>query len=199
MRAPLRSFAQTAGVESAAVVEQRVGLVAVAAAFDFADKDDVVAFFVAAAVKAFKRGHGALDQRRAMLAGVPVHAGVAVNVFGGELVGQRGLFGTEHVNRVVAAGQQRGHRARFHGQAPQHQGGRQRHRVEGADRQTHQAPGGVDGGDDRHTRGKLPQGVAKLALGEVGGECAFRGAIGKRRCVVQVIDRIDWMKKTRAV
>ena len=52
------------------MVEQRVGLVAVLAAFDFAHKNDVVAFFVAAAVKAFKRGNRALDQRRAMLAGV---------------------------------------------------------------------------------------------------------------------------------
>ena len=42
------------GVELAAVEQQRCSAGAVTAAFDFTDEDDMVAFFVAAAVEAFE-------------------------------------------------------------------------------------------------------------------------------------------------
>ena len=80
-----------------------------AAAFDFADKNQVVALGVAAAVAAVKVGDGPGNQRRAGQAAVPGHAGKAVDVFGGELAGQGLMFGPQHIDGVVAAAAQHLH------------------------------------------------------------------------------------------
>ena len=145
-------------VEAAGMEDQR-RLAAVAAALDFADHDDVIAFDVAAAVVAFEPGGAAAVQHR-RAARRPRH-GQAVEAVGrsagGEAARQRDLVGAQHIDDVAIAALEGFPRRRAAGQAPQHQRRIQRHRVEGADRQPDGRAIGVGGGDHRHAGGVASQ------------------------------------------
>jgi hypothetical protein len=70
--------AELSGLEN----QRRAGGVMDAAAFDFADEDDMVALVVAAAVMAFKPGKRLVQDRQAMFAELIVKTGKAVTVQG---------------------------------------------------------------------------------------------------------------------
>ena len=89
------------GVKLAAVVKQRRGVGLVLAMLHFANKNHVVAFNVAAAVKAFKCGRGAAQQRRTRHAIGESNAVPAVNPFAGKPLGQLFLVRRQNINRVV--------------------------------------------------------------------------------------------------
>jgi hypothetical protein len=73
------------------------------AAFYFTDKNNVVAFFMATAVKALKSGYGTFNQWDSVVTSAPGHTLKAINVFGGELIGEMYLISTEDVNGVMRA------------------------------------------------------------------------------------------------
>jgi hypothetical protein len=91
------------GIKLTAMVEQGTRRLEMVAAFYFTDKNNVVAFFMATAVKALKSGYGTFNQRDSVLTSAPGHTLKAVNVFGGELIGEMYLISTEDVNGVMRA------------------------------------------------------------------------------------------------
>jgi len=91
------------GIKLTAMVEQGTRRLQVVAAFYLTDKNNVVAFFMATAVKALKSGYGTFNQRDSVLTSAPGHTLKAVNVFGGELIGEMYLISTEDVNGVMRA------------------------------------------------------------------------------------------------
>ncbi len=98
------------GIKLTTMVEQGAACLEMAAAFYFAYKNHMVPFFMEAAVKALKSSDGALNQRSTVVTCAPGHAGKAVDVFGGELVGKVRLFCAEHIDRVMRAATQHFHR-----------------------------------------------------------------------------------------
>jgi hypothetical protein len=91
------------GIKLTAMVEQGTRRLQVVAAFYLTDKNNVVTFFIATAVKALKSGYGTFNQRDSVLTSAPGHTLKAVNVFGGELIGEMYLISTEDVNGVMRA------------------------------------------------------------------------------------------------
>jgi len=89
------------GIKLTAMVEQGTRRLEMAAAFYLTDKNNVIAFFMAAAVKALKSGYGTFNQRDSVMTSAPGHARKAVNVFGGKLIGEMYLIRTEDVNGVM--------------------------------------------------------------------------------------------------
>lgn len=106
----LRRGENSVGIKLTAVVEQGAACLEMAAAFYLTDKNHMVPFFMAAAVKALKSCDGAINQRYTVVTRAPSHTGKAVDVFGGELVGKVRLFCTEHIDRVMRAATQHFHR-----------------------------------------------------------------------------------------
>ena len=98
------------GIKLAAMVEQGAAYLEMAAAFYLTHKNHMVALFVAAAIKALKSSDCTRNQRYTVLTCAPGHAGKAVDVFGGKLVGEMRLFGTEHIDSVMGAGAKHRHR-----------------------------------------------------------------------------------------
>jgi hypothetical protein len=91
------------GVKLTAMVEQRIRRLQVIAALYLTDKNNVIAFFMAAAVKALKNGYGTFNQRDSVVTSAPGHAFKAINVFGGELIGEMRLFCTKNIDGVIRA------------------------------------------------------------------------------------------------
>jgi hypothetical protein len=91
------------GIKLTAMVEQGTRRLQVVAAFYLTDKNNVVAFFMATAVKALKSGYCPFNQRHSVLTSAPGHTLKAINVFGGELIGEMYLISTEDVNGVMRA------------------------------------------------------------------------------------------------
>jgi hypothetical protein len=89
------------GIKLTAMVEQGTRRLQVVAAFYLTDKNNVVAFFMATAVKALKSGYGTFNQWDSVVTSAPGHTLKAINVFGGELIGEMYLISTEDVNGVV--------------------------------------------------------------------------------------------------
>mgnify|MGYP000985888406 CR=1 FL=1 len=139
-----------------------------ATALDLSDENDVVTFFVTAAVKTLKRCRGALDQGGSTDTQDKVDAREAVATPRGKLHRQILLVGAQDVDRVMGAGAERGHGACRAGQAPQDQRWRQRHGIEGVGGQ---ADIGTLRGTCRYdgdTRGKHAQRVTKFGGGKTG-------------------------------
>ncbi len=88
-------------IELAAVEQQGRRAGAVCTAFHLANKDHVVALFVAAAVEAFKGGCRAIQQGCSARAFDKLHAGETVTATGGKLSCQVLLVGTQDVDGVV--------------------------------------------------------------------------------------------------
>jgi hypothetical protein len=91
------------GIKLTAMVEQGTRRLEMVAAFYFTDKNNVVAFFMATAVKALKSGYGTFNQWDSVVTSAPGHTLKAINVFGGELIGEMYLISTEDVNGVMRA------------------------------------------------------------------------------------------------
>jgi hypothetical protein len=89
------------GIKLTAMVEQGTRRLQVVAAFYLTDKNNVVAFFMATAVKALKSGYGTFNQRHSVMTRATGHTLKAINVFGGKLIGEMYLIRTEDVNGVV--------------------------------------------------------------------------------------------------
>jgi hypothetical protein len=147
----------------------------VRAALDLADEDHVVAFVVAAAVEALEAGRRADQHRRAAGPSGEGHVGPAVDVLGGEALGQRLLVRRQDVDRVVRAGAERGHRAGRARQAPQHQRRRERHRVERVGREADQRAVGRARGDDGHAGGEHAERFPEF-VGRKGGRLGPSGS-----------------------
>jgi hypothetical protein len=97
----LRLGVDGVGIKLTAMVEQGTRRLQVVAAFYLTDKNNVVTFFIATAVKALKSGYGTFNQRNSVVTSAPGHARKAINVFGGKLIGEMYLIRTEDVNGVV--------------------------------------------------------------------------------------------------
>jgi len=97
----LRLGVDGVGIKLTAMVEQGTRRLEMVAAFYFTDKNNVVAFFMATAVKALKSGYGTFNQRNSVVTSAPGHARKAINVFGGKLIGKIYLIRTEDVNGVM--------------------------------------------------------------------------------------------------
>ncbi len=89
------------GIKLTAMVEQGARRLQVVATFYLTDKNNVIAFFMAAAVKALKSGYGTFNQRDSVMTSAPSHARKAVNVFGGKLIGEMYLVSTENIDGVM--------------------------------------------------------------------------------------------------
>src|SRR5690349_14311688 len=81
-----------------AVIDQRQRTLAPLAALDFTHEDDMVAFFILAAVEALEHRGTAFEHRRTARALPEGHAGKTVDVFRGETLSQRALVGGEDVD-----------------------------------------------------------------------------------------------------
>ncbi len=103
----------------------------------------------------------------------------AVDAARGEALGQGLLVGREHVDGVVRTVAKVRHRACMVRQAPEHQRGRKRHRVERVGREAHQRAVGRARGDDGHAGGEHAQRRAEVARGEVGRPCLVAGGAGR--------------------
>jgi hypothetical protein len=99
----LRLGVDGVGIKLTAMVEQGIRRLQVIAAFYLTDKNNVIAFFMAAAVKALKSGYGTFNQRNSVVTSAPGYARKAVSVFGGKLIGEMYLIRTEDVNGVMRA------------------------------------------------------------------------------------------------
>jgi hypothetical protein len=97
----LRLGVDGVGIKLTAMVEQGTRRLQVVAAFYLTDKNNVVAFFMATAVKALKSGYGTFNQRNSVVTSAPGHARKAINVFGGKLIGEMCLFCTKNIDGVV--------------------------------------------------------------------------------------------------
>ena len=91
------------GIKLTTMVEQGTRRLQVVAAFYLTDKNNVVTFFIATAVKALKSGYGTFNQWDSVVTSAPGHTLKAINVFGGELIGEMYLISTEDVNGVMRA------------------------------------------------------------------------------------------------
>ena len=89
------------GIKLTAMVEQGTRRLEMAAAFYLTDKNNVIAFFMAAAVKALKSGYGTFNQRNSVMTRATGHTLKAINVFGGKLIGEMCLFCTKNIDGVV--------------------------------------------------------------------------------------------------
>jgi hypothetical protein len=89
------------GIKLTTMVEQGTRRLQVVAAFYLTDKNNVVAFFMATAVKALKSGYGTFNQRHSVMTRATGHTLKAINVFGGKLIGEMYLISTEDVNGVM--------------------------------------------------------------------------------------------------
>ena len=99
--APVRFSEWVFGVKFAAVVEQWRRAMVVGAALYFTDKNNVVAFVVAAAIKAFKGGSRAIEQRGPCSTGAVLNASKAIDTLGGKLLCQTELFCAQDVDCIV--------------------------------------------------------------------------------------------------
>ena len=99
----LRLGVDGVGIKLTAMVEQGTRRLQVVAAFYLTDKNNVIAFFMAAAVKALKSGYGIFNQRDSVMTSAPGHASKAVNVFGGKLIREMRLFCTKNIDGVIGA------------------------------------------------------------------------------------------------
>lgn len=99
----LRLGVDGVGVKLTAMVKQGTRCSEMAAAFYFTDKNNVIAFFMATAVKALKSGYGTFNQWDSVVTSAPGHTLKAVNVFGGELIGEMRLFCTKNIDGVIGA------------------------------------------------------------------------------------------------
>jgi hypothetical protein len=98
-----RGLQRMFGVKLAAVIQQRRRPRAMVAALDFTDKNDVVAFFIAATVKAFKSCRRAIEQRQAARAIGVCHVLPAVFTPAGKALCQVLLVGRQNIDDVVRA------------------------------------------------------------------------------------------------
>ena len=89
------------GVKLTTMVKQGTHRLQVIAAFYLTDKNNVVAFFMATAVKALKSGYCPFNQRHSVVTSAPDYASKAINVFGGKLIGEMCLFCTKNIDGVV--------------------------------------------------------------------------------------------------
>ena len=99
----LRLGVDGVGIKLTAMVEQGTRRLQVVAAFYLTDKNNVVTFFIATAVKALKSGYGTFNQWDSVVTSAPGHTLKAINVFGGKLIGEMYLISTEDVNGVMRA------------------------------------------------------------------------------------------------
>ena len=106
----LRLGVDGVGIKLTAMVEQGTRRLQMVATFYLTDKNNVIAFFMAAAVKALKSGYGTFNQRNSVVTSAPGHARKAINVFGGKLIGEMCLVSTENINSVMRAGAKYRHR-----------------------------------------------------------------------------------------
>jgi hypothetical protein len=89
------------GIKLTAMVEQGTRRLQVVAAFYLTDKNNVVTFFIATAVKALKSGYGTFNQWDSVVTRATGHTLKAINVFGGKLIGEMCLFCTKNIDGVV--------------------------------------------------------------------------------------------------
>ena len=99
----LRLGVDGVGIKLTTMVKQGTHRLEVIAAFYLTDKNNVVAFFMATAVKALKSGHGTFNHRDSVVTGAPGYAFKAVYVFGSELIGEMRLFCTKNIDGVIGA------------------------------------------------------------------------------------------------
>jgi hypothetical protein len=99
----LRLGVDGVGIKLTAMVEKGTRRLQVVAAFYLTYKNNMVAFFMATAVKALKSGYGTFNQWDSVVTSAPGHTLKAINVFGGELIGEMYLIRTEDVNGVMRA------------------------------------------------------------------------------------------------
>ena len=101
--------------------QQRRCAFAVAAAFDFTDKNHVVAFFVATSVEALKAGCRTGQQRRAAASISKQYVVPAIVAFAGKAFSQLLLVSRQDIDGVMRTLAQCSHGARSLRQAPKHQ------------------------------------------------------------------------------
>ena len=139
-----------------------------AAGLDRADEQHVVAGPMPRVVAAFEPRDAALDQRHAGGAQPVVDAGEAVGVRTREPAREVDLVVREHVDRVMLGPLERGEARRAAVEAPHDERRVERHRVERVRREADEPVIGPGRADDRHARGELREGIAKLPVGEGG-------------------------------
>jgi hypothetical protein len=89
------------GIKLTAMVEQGTRRLEMAAAFYLTDKNNVVTFFMATAVKALKSGYCPFNQRHSVMTRATGHTLKAINVFGGKLISEMRLLCTKNIDGVV--------------------------------------------------------------------------------------------------
>ena len=154
------------GVELAAVVQQRRSTCAVAAAFNFTDKNHVIALGVLTAVKAFKAGSAAGQQWCTGHAVGKSNAIPAVVPLAGKTLGQALLVSGQDVDGIVRARTEGSHGAGRLRQAPQHQRRIQRDGIERIGGQSNEFAGSGARGHDGHAGCKHCQTGTKLGCGK---------------------------------
>ena len=135
----------------------------------------MVAFFVTATVVTFKPGQCPVQDRQARLAQRVGGVGKAVALAIGKALAQLQLVGRQHIDDVMRARMEQRQAARVQTQAPQHQRGRQRDRIERAGGDAHKVAaqrlslGGAGRmrGHHRHARGKARERLAEMRWLEV--------------------------------
>ncbi len=110
------------GCDEMPSVEYQGGLRRDAAAFDFADKNDMIAFGIAAAVVAFEPGRTAFENRKPGVRQLELDAFETIGDAARETFCQSYLFGGQYIDHIVRITGEERHAACALRQTPQHQG-----------------------------------------------------------------------------